>query len=110
MRNYLDWVGLWEYLRRIFLIGLTEVGSPTLNVSGTVLRTGLGLMECKGVGAEHGRARIHCSLLLTKDVGDRSSKFPLLRLPCCGRLQRGVVSNDTIPLLCVVLLGIILSS
>lgn len=40
MRNYLDWVGLWEYLRRIFLIGLTEVGSPTLNVSGTVLRTG----------------------------------------------------------------------
>lgn len=66
MRNYLDWVSLWKYLCRIFLIGLTEVGSSTLNVSSTLLRTG---PDCKGAGAEHRCTHMHCLLLLTKDVG-----------------------------------------
>lgn len=67
MRNYLGWVGLWEYLWRIFLIGLTEVGSPTLNFSGTMSWAGP-WTECKGEGAELQRACVYCPLFLTKDV------------------------------------------
>jgi hypothetical protein len=38
MRNCLDCVGPWEYLGRVFLIGLTEVGRASVNVSDALSR------------------------------------------------------------------------
>ena len=66
MRNFLNGLGLWEYLRGIFLTALVVLGRPGLKVQGTISRLGaLDLLRLEKSGGLLG-ARIHYSLLVTE--------------------------------------------